>query len=234
MSVFSFATMGTKALCNIDTYVFSSMQGTIESASTVLLAGRINDAYALLRKYYDSAIINVYSNLYINKNFSTESLIVAKISDWIQGKDKLPKFGEMCRYIKDSGEMESMNDLFYIDQRYKLLRERCNDHTHYNFFRYAVLNDSKVYEKDRGALLDQFSEDALDLFVLHLGYIFFLNSHYMTSGDYMDALECGMQPQEDSQYWVAPFIQDVFNKVLTPRRPDVTALIKASSPMQLL
>src|SRR5579859_3180609 len=28
MSVFSFATMGTKAICNMDTYVYSSMQGT--------------------------------------------------------------------------------------------------------------------------------------------------------------------------------------------------------------
>ena len=59
-SVFSFCSMGTEAH-NIDTYVYSSIKGTLESVSTVLTNGRINDAYALLRKYYDSAIINVYS-----------------------------------------------------------------------------------------------------------------------------------------------------------------------------
>lgn len=59
-SVFQFATLGTQAICNLDTYIYSSMQGSLESIQNILRAGRINDAYALLRKYYDSAIINVY------------------------------------------------------------------------------------------------------------------------------------------------------------------------------
>ena len=42
-----------------------------------------------------------------------------------------------------------------------------------------------------------------------------------------------MQPDEDSQYWVAPFIQEVFDEIIAPRRPDVKAAIKASSAMQL-
>jgi len=78
-----------------------------------------------------------------------------------------------------------------------------------------------------------FSEDVRDIFVLHIGYIFFLNSHYMMSRDHLDALECGMQPEEDSQYWVAPFVQEIFDSVITPRRPDVTSMIKKSTAMQL-
>jgi hypothetical protein len=42
-----------------------------------------------------------------------------------------------------------------------------------------------------------------------------------------------MQPEENSQYWVAPFIQDIFHEVITPERPDITAAIKANSAMQL-
>ena len=48
ISVFQFVSMGTGAICNIDTYVYSSMQGTVESIKVILLAGRINDAYPLL------------------------------------------------------------------------------------------------------------------------------------------------------------------------------------------
>ena len=96
-----------------------------------------------------------------------------------------------------------------------------------------MLNDNKVHIENRGWWLDRFSSDVRDLFILHLGYIFFLNGHYMMSSDHMDALECGMQPEEDSQYWVAPFIQEVFDELITPRRPDVTFAIKASSAMQL-
>jgi len=81
MSVFSFCSMGTTSLCNIDTYVYSSIQGTLESIRMILETGRINDAYALLRKYHDSAIINVYSNLYLKDYFSIQNFIVEKINN---------------------------------------------------------------------------------------------------------------------------------------------------------
>jgi hypothetical protein len=233
MSVFSFVTLGTKAFGNIDTYVYSSMQGTLESIRTILLAGRINDAYALLRKYYDSALINVYSNLYLRKNFSIDNLIVEKINNWLEGKGKLPEYRVMSQYIKTAPDLKSINELLSQDDRYRCIRDRCNDHAHYNFYRYAMLNDREVHTANRVRWLDRFSEDVGDLFVLHIGYIFSLNSHYMMSSDHLGALECGMQPEPDSQYWVAPFIQEIFDKVVTPRRPDITASIKATSAMQL-
>jgi len=233
MSVFSFASMGTKAIGSIDTYVYSSIQGTVESIKTILFSGRINDAYALLRKYYDSAVINVYSNLYLRDHFSIENFIVEKIHNWLQGKEKLPEYRVMSQYIKASDRLRPINDLFVVDDRYKRLRERCNDHTHYNFFRNVMLNDNEIYIANRGWWLDKFAEDVKDIFILHLGYVFFLQDHYMMSSDHMDSLECGMHPEEGSQYWVAPFIQDIFNDIITPRRPDITATIKANSKMQL-
>lgn len=233
MSVLTFLTLGTKALCNIDTYVYSSMQGTLESMRTIMIAGRINDAYALLRKYHDSAVINVYSNLYLHNNFSIENFIVEKINNWLQGNEKLPEYRVMSQYIRASEVLKPINDVLSADDRYKILRDRCNDHTHYNFYRHAMLNDNEIYIKDRGFWLDQYSVDVRDIFILHLGYIFFLNDHYMRSSDYMDALDCGMQPEDGSEYWVAPYIQETFDEVITPRRPDMTAAIKTRSAMQL-
>lgn len=233
VSVFSFITMGTKAFGNIDTYVYSSMQGTLDSIRTTLMSGRINDAYALLRKYHDSAVINVYSNLYIKDNFNIENFIVEKINNWLQGKEKLPRYKVMSEYIKTSEALKPINELLSSDDRYERLRNRCNDHAHYNFYRYAMLNDNEVFIDNRGWWLERFSKDVRDIFVLHLGYIFFLNNHYMMSSDYMDALECRMEPEENSQYWVAPFIQTIFNEIITPSRPDITNAIKASCEMQL-
>ena len=233
ISVFQFVPMGTKATYNIDTYVYSSMQGTVESIKIILLSGRINDAYALLRKYYDSAVINVYSNLYLKDNFSIEKFIVEKINNWLQSKEKLPDYRVMSQYIRASERLKPINDLLYGDDKYKRLRDRCNDHTHYNFYRHVMLNDNEIHIENRGQLLERFRRDTQDIFTFHLGYVFFLNDHYMMSSDHLDALECGMQPEENSQYWVAPFIQDIFREVITPERPDITATIKANSAMQL-
>lgn len=232
-SIFSFCSMGTGAIANIDTYVYSSMQGTLESMQAVLEMGRINDAYALLRKFYDSAIINVYSNLYLEDHFSIENFIVEQIHNWIQSKEQLPDYRVMSSYIRNSDKLKPINDLLYADDRYKQLRNRCNDHTHYNFFKHLMLNDNEVYLKNRIQSLDILARDTKNIFILNLAYMFFLKYHYMASTDYRDYLECNMEPPQDSQYWVATFVQEIFDKVISLERPDIVAVIKANSAMQL-
>ena len=85
MSIFSFITPGVNSVINIDTYTYSSMQGTLQSIRSILFAGRINDAYALLRKFYDSVIINLYSSLYLQEKVNNDTFVVQRIQEWING-----------------------------------------------------------------------------------------------------------------------------------------------------
>jgi hypothetical protein len=232
-SVFPFVSVGTRAICNIDSYVFSSIQGTLASIQTILRDGRINDAYTLLRKYYDSSIINIYTGLYLEDHLSIESFIVTQIDRWLQGRDQLPEFRIMSQYIRDSQKVAPITSLLYSDARYKRLRDRCNDHTHYNYYRNVLLNDKDIVLEGRRQALDEFSNDIRDVLILHLSYLFFGNGHYMTSSDYLDCLECGMTPEPDSQYWVAPFVQAMFDQTIKKSRPDIAATIKQNSSMHL-
>lgn len=232
-SIFGFLTIGTKALCNLDSYVYSSIQGTLESINDILLKLRINDAYALLRKYYDSIIINIYTNLYLEDNFSLENFIVDKIDKWRSGKEQLPEYRIMSDYIRKSNILSKINGLLYKDQRYKNIRKRCNDHTHYNFYKNVLLNDNKIHLPIRESALNEFSIDLTDIFVLHFSYLFYLNGHYMMSRDYIDSLECGLKPEEGSQYYVAPFIQEIFDAVIKKHRMDLATVIKSNTLMML-
>ena len=234
LSVFQFISGGTWAFCNIDSYLFSSVQGTLASIQAVLRDGRINDAYALLRKYYDSAIINIYTGLYLEDHFSIENFIVEQIDRWVQGKEQLPRFKDMSQYMRQSPRVGPITALLDVDDRYKRLRERCNDHTHYNFYRNVLLNDKEIYLKGRGRALEEFSNDLRDVLILHLSYMFFANQHYMMSSDHLDWLECGMTPEPDSQYWVAPFVQEVFDETVKRYRPDIAAAIKQHTSMHLV
>ncbi len=233
-SVFGYLPQGTQAIFNIDSYAFSSMEGTLGSIGLVLGAGRINDAFTLLRKYHDSAVINIYARLYLNHHFGREAFIVTHINDWVRGKKKLPRYQTMMAYIQSAKDVQALNELF--DQsaggHYASVRRRCNDHTHSNFYQFVLLNDNKL-GIERLAWLDQFSRDLLDLFVFHAAYLFYLSDHYMMSSDYLDALEVGAKPEEDSQYWVAPYVQATFDDIITPARPEVTAAVKANSMMEL-
>jgi hypothetical protein len=232
-SVFLWVSQGTRAFANIDSYVFSSMQGTLASIHLILRDGRINDSYALLRKYYDSAMINIYSNLYLENHFALDNLVVQQIDNWRAGKTRLPEYRTMSRYVRSSSKVAPVTDLLFADDHYRRLRDRCNDHTHYNFYSHMLLNDKEIHQPARGKAIDEFSKDVRDVFVLHIAYLFWAKEHYMMSSDYTDSLECGMTPDPDSQYWVAPFVQVAFDQILAKCRPDVAAVIKRNTKMRL-
>ena len=55
----------------------------------------------------------------------------------------------------------------------------------------------------------------------------------MMSSDYVDNLDCGLTPEEDSQYFVAPFVQEVFDAVIKKNRMDLAEAIKNKTLMKL-
>jgi hypothetical protein len=107
--IFCWGSIGVKSIVNVDTYFYSSLKGTIKSIKNIVKGGQLNDAYALLRKYHDSIIINSYVGLYIKDNSSTQELIVTKIDSWIKESVKLPRYREMNNYIKNSELLKEIN-----------------------------------------------------------------------------------------------------------------------------
>jgi len=232
ISTMCFLSQGTKAI-NLDTYVFSSIQGTLDSINEILAKRRINDSYALLRKYYDSTIINIYTNLYLSDHFSIENFIVEKIDNWRKGTDTIPEYRVISKYIQDSEKLKPITELLRKNKLYKNIRDRCNDHTHYNYYCNLLLNDGEICLSNKIKELDIFSADLTAIFIQHFAYLFYLNDHYMMSIDYVDSLDIGMTPKEGSQYWVAPFIQKIFDKWVKPNRQDIADEIKSKTSTTL-
>lgn len=233
--VVGFPTFGTRAIINIDTYLYSSIQGTLESIRLVLEKGRLGDGFALLRKYHDAAVLNIYTNLYLEKNLNREDTIVQEVTDWLSGNERLPRdnYGGMSEYIEKSEELKPVFSALNKNSEYREMRKRCNDHTHYNSFDNVLINDNRVYAPKRIELLNSFKNDLENIFILHLSYIFYLNDHYMRASDYMDALEVGVSPEPDSQYWVAPFIQEIFSDLIVVKYPEIAEMIKNKTAMHL-
>ncbi|MDW3210308.1 MAG: hypothetical protein R8N23_10600 [Reichenbachiella sp.] len=234
-SIMGFIKPGAVSIINLDSYVYSSIQGTLESINLTLKSGRINDAYALLRKLFDSTIINIYCNLYLEQEYTIETHAQNEINDWMKGNSRIPDYRVMTQYIYKSERLKPIMELLRNDDRYKKIRDRCNAHTHYNFFRYVLHNDNRIHlgNNIRENMLSVFSEDLKQIYIQHLSYLFFLNGHYMMSSDYMDHLEMGMTPPEGSEKWVSPPIQDVFNNVIKSSRPDIAEVIKRHTSMDL-
>ena len=198
MSIMGFVTMGTGAFINIDTYLYQSIGGTLNSIRVILAEGRVNGAYALVRKYFDSVTLSLYVGLYLNDRHHQGTMAVTQVKDWLRGTKSLPEYKVMKAYVARAARLEPViGMLLKGDDRYKGIRDRSNGHMHYHDFQSMLLNDRDVYV-DRLPVLDQIESDVADLFVLHFACVFFMNGHYMMSSDYVDYLECGMTPEADS------------------------------------
>lgn len=231
--VSKFVTFGTVAIGNIDTQIFAAMGGTIDSIRALLRIGRINDAYSLLRKFHDTAIINIYSTLYLSDHFSMENFIVEKINNWLQGTESLPDYRVMSQYIGESPLVKSLTSFFYKDKYYKGLRDRCNNYVHFNFYRFTLYNNNEIYLPGRINELSQLKVDLKNLFILHVAYVFFLNPPYLCSSDISDYLDLGLSLEPGMENEVAPYIQEVFDKVIKRHRRDIANVILSNTPMNL-
>ena len=199
----------------------------------VLKNGRINDSFALLRKYFDSVIINVYTSLYLHENYSIENFVVTKINEWKKGKSKLPKTADMIKYIIKSETVSHITKHVNADLTYQIIRDRCNDHMHYNFYKTFLYNDNKIFISNREAYLNSFHNDLKNIFVLHFAYEFSIKPHYMSSSDYIDHLDCNMTPPKHCQYWVASYIQKIFDNYIKKVNIEIAQTIKNTTSMFL-
>lgn len=217
---------------NLDAHAFMSIQGTLDSIHDTLEKGRIGDAFALLRKYYDATIVNIYANLLLEDYFNPDTWSVDEVRQWVLGKAEMPK-GSVNKYIRDARQLADINSLFQ-DTKPKEIRDRANNYVHYNYYDNFVLNANEIFlGEERVKQLNFISDDIEYIFIRHLACIFTLSEEYMGSSDYVDMLDAGQKPEEGSQYWVAPYIQQIFDQVIKAKRPDVAGIIKEKTSMCL-
>src|SRR5574344_78995 len=230
---FPFINGDTCHLFNIDSYIFSSEGGTINSIHMILEKARINDAYALARKYYDIIIFDVYRWQFINDNKSLEHLYVDEINDWTKGKMKSKWYEPCMNYIKASENLKEINALFDLDNKdrglYAKIRKRCNDNEHYNYLYYLLLNDNSIYLTRRIHELDQLQICLRRVLILHFSYIIFMHCEYFVASDYIDYLDLGETPPKGCEYRVAPFADNMFVKYIHPYNKLKDFLVTASS-----
>ena len=55
----------------------------------------------------------------MNDHFSIDNFIVEHIDNWRSGKETIPEYRVISKYIKDSDKLKSITDLLQKDKLYK-------------------------------------------------------------------------------------------------------------------
>jgi len=108
------------------------------------------------------------------------------------------------------------------------IRNRCNDYTHYNYFKNLIDNDTSLVHINRKEIHTQAIDDLIKIIVYHIGYAFYINYHYMSSSDYIDCFESGITPDKSLLFNVAPFVSDFLNKIVKIHNPEIITALKTT------
>lgn len=232
MSCYSFKPAGTLGIANYASYVYSAIEGTIDSITILLKNGRINDVYTLIRKLFDDILLEIYMDVILKDKINIDNFFVQEVNEWIQGKHRIPKVDKILKCLKDSQRTKDLYPLFGWNTCLKKNRELLDDSVHSNRFKLMLLNCNMVYIEDRVQYLKKCEEMLSQLFLIHLSFIFHLNSHYLMASDYLDCMEMGMIPPVGSENWIAQFAQDAFDKIIKPHM-TIANFILSTCPLEI-
>lgn len=82
---FSFIPNGTLTFGNYATYVYMSIRSTLGSIKMLLKEGHITDAFVLIRKLFDTVLVEIYLNVVREDQFDWMTNIVVKdVDEWLK------------------------------------------------------------------------------------------------------------------------------------------------------
>lgn len=167
-----------------------SMMKMIELDVSILISGeRKTDAELAMEKW----IYNVLESSENNKDRK-------QFFDTSKYKSYLVSNNEKVKYIFEN---------FFVD---KWLGEdrKLNNYVHANGIRFVM--DNYIYQDKKENKDKELIETLQNITDIFLSLLSVIDSIKFRSSNYLDALEMGMKPQEESQYWVCPIIVEYMNE----------------------
>ena len=231
---FHFIPEGTLGVGNYASYVYLSLYSTLESIRMLLKSGHINDAFVLIRKLFDTVLVEIYFDVVRKDQFDwIESFVVKDVDEWLKGKYRIPRTEKILYVLKNSPSTKDLYPFFGWETSLKKNRELLDNSVHANHYSSILWNCPSVHIDDRERQLKNASIVLDQIMLIHMSFVFYLNGHYMMASDHVDFLDMGMTPPEGSEYWLANYAQKAFDEFIKPHE-RLAAFIKEHCAMEIL
>ena len=110
---FHFIPEGTLGAGNYASYVYLSLYSTLDSIRLLLKAGHINDAFVLIRKLFDTVLVEIYFDVVRKDKFDwMECFVVKDVDEWLKGKHRIPRTEKILSVLKSSPSTKDLYPFF--------------------------------------------------------------------------------------------------------------------------
>lgn len=174
---------------------------------------------------------NSFSKLRFNSNLTEdEKAVDAWLSNTVH---ELPRniklklsFENYMKYLKQNDSITKILQDYKLQNYWESLRNKLNNYVHNNGQQFTSHNLVKDYTESLEIYLKNINIRTSYIITLFLVLIIMTEGALISSTDMMDYLDCGMEPPEDCQYDIAPFIQKYIDKKVVEIHPELKQYLK--------
>lgn len=192
--------------------ILNSARLTLHSIQLCCENCNLADSHTLIRKYRDDLFFYLYI-LYVDTDtnlFSNEEKTKHQknIDKWQNNELSDLNITEILKYIGKSNVAKEAVKKYKLEKSFTKISKDLNDFVHSNGR--AFYNRIYEYYEMTESVQENVNKIKYEINYITSVFLFLLiliREDYIASTDYIDCLDCGLTPDEEMKYWVAPFIK---------------------------
>ena len=225
-----------------DVWVFSlsriatSLTLTMGSIISCCESACIADANTLLRKYRDDLFFYLFISTYngFDANSKEAKSLANQIIKWLNNDLTDLQIGQVLKAIAQVPQIKDAVEKYKLKKSFDAIGKALNNYVHSNgrsYYnqRYAdyILNDKLIDE------IRKIESNARYITVTFLLLLIICSPGSIMAEDYIDYLDCNETPPANSQYWVAPFIEQFVKQNISLIDPNCLEYLRENTEMQI-
>lgn len=128
--------------------------------------------------------------------------------------------------LKQNANISQILTKYNLQEYWETLRKRLNNYVHNNGTSFSSHNFISVKDKNLKTHLKNINVRTSFVSSFFLVLLLMIESSLISSTDYIDHLDCDMEPPKDSQYLIASFVQDFIDKRVSKIHPELMQFLK--------
>ena len=174
---------------------------------------------------------NAFSDIRINNVLTDdEKALSAWFSNTISDLEKPIKrkleFENYMKTLKQNSNIAQVLEEYNLQNYWEVLRSRLNDYVHNNGVKFAAQNSIRKNDKNLEIHLKNINVRTSYISSFFIIVLLMVDSSLISSTDYIDHLDCNLEPPENSQYFIAGFIQDFIDIKVNKLHPELKQYLK--------
>lgn len=136
------------------------------------------------------------------------------------------EFKNYMKILKQNRHIIQILKKYKLEKYWESLRSRLNDYVHNNGTKFSTYNLIKANDKNLKIHLNNINIRTSYISSFFITLLLMIDSSLISSTDYIDHIECDLDPPDNSQYYIASFIQNFIDTKVSKLHPELKQFLK--------